>query len=84
MKKRFIIGLIAFGLGGSVGLSFIMSLLVWSDSTVILHFDHYHERLAEMILFPLWSLSGLWATIYCLANLTDERNWLWFIIGRKK
>jgi hypothetical protein len=56
------------GLGGCIGLSVIMSCFVifsWSGGNsglVTATFNQHHERLAETIIFPLWTICGFIAS----------------------
>jgi len=64
-------------LGGCVGLSLVLSLLVilsWAggqDGEVTMFFNRFHERLIESIIFPIWTIGGFWAS-YSLLKRRSE------------
>lgn len=67
-------------IGGCIGLSIVFSILVISswfsgiDGQVLLTFNKYHERWAETIIFPIWTICGLIMSIYLIRNTFKEKN----------
>ena len=72
VKKNVRVLLFGLSLGGVVGISIAMSLMViaswWGgkDGTVIATFNTAHERLLETILFPVWTVSAFFVSLKLL------------------
>jgi hypothetical protein len=63
-----------FCLGASSGLALLFSAICLSswqnnEGIVTLTFNHFHERLAESILFPIWAIGGLAMSIYLIKKV---------------